>query len=118
VLLYADSVTASMRAALDETARRREKQLQHNAEHGITPQTIVKGLDNLLGALAAHVAPGDTQPTPDELLRELDPKRLKKEIAALEREMREAAKELEFERAAALRDRVLGYRERLLQLGE
>ncbi|HWR03338.1 MAG TPA: excinuclease ABC subunit UvrB [Humidesulfovibrio sp.] len=118
VMLYADSVTASMRAALDETARRREKQLQYNEENGITPQTIIKGLDNLLGALAAHVAPEGQEPTPDELLRELDPKRLKKEIAALEREMREAAKELEFERAAALRDRVLALRERLLQLGE
>ncbi|MHC1751670.1 excinuclease ABC subunit UvrB [Humidesulfovibrio sp.] len=118
VMLYADSVTASMRAALDETARRREKQLQYNAEHGITPQTIIKGLDNLLGALAAHVAPEGQELTPDELLRELDPKRLRKEIAALEREMREAAKELEFERAAALRDRVLPLRERLLQLGE
>jgi excinuclease ABC subunit B len=118
VLLYADSVTASMRAALDETARRREKQLQYNAENGITPQTITKGLDNLLGALAAHAAPDGQEPTPDELLRELDPKRLKKEIGALEREMREAAKELEFERAAALRDRVLALRERLLQLGE
>jgi excinuclease ABC subunit B len=118
VMLYADSVTPSMRAALDETARRREKQLQYNEENGIVPQTIIKGLDNLLGALAAHAAPDGQTPTPDELLRELDPKRLKKEIAALEREMREAAKELEFERAAALRDRVLGYRERLLQLGE
>ncbi len=118
VLLYADSVTASMRAALDETARRREKQLQYNKENGITPQTIIKGLDNLLGALAAHVAPEGQEPTPDELLRELDPKRLKKEIGVLEREMREAAKELEFERAAGLRDRVLALRERLLQLGE
>jgi excinuclease ABC subunit B len=118
VMLYADSVTASMRAALDETARRREKQLQYNKENGITPQTIIKGLDNLLGALAAHVAPEGQEPTPDELLRELDPKRLKKEIGALEREMREAAKELEFERAASLRDRVLALRERLLQLGE
>jgi len=118
VMLYADSVTPSMRAALDETARRREKQLQYNADNGITPQTIIKGLDNLLGALAAHVAPDGQDLAPDELLRELDPKRLKKEIGALEREMREAAKELEFERAAALRDRVLALRERLLQLGE
>ena len=118
VMLYADSVTPSMRAALDETARRREKQLQYNAENGITPQTIIKGLDNLLGALAAHVAPEGQEPTADELLRELDPKRLKKEIGALEREMREAAKELEFERAAGLRDRVLALRDRLLQLGE
>jgi excinuclease ABC subunit B len=107
-----------MRAALDETARRREKQLQYNAQHGIVPETIKKGLDNLLGALAAHVVPEGEDLTPDELLRELDPKRLRKEIAALEREMREAAKELEFERAAALRDRVLALRDRLLQLGE
>ena len=117
VALYADHVTPSMRQALDETARRREKQLAYNAANGIVPQTIIKGLDNLLGALAAHVLPEAEDLTPDELLRELDPKRLKKEIASLEREMREAAKELEFERAAALRDRVLGYRERLLQLG-
>ncbi|MHC1701332.1 MAG: excinuclease ABC subunit UvrB [Humidesulfovibrio sp.] len=118
VVLYADSVTPSMRAALDETARRREKQLQHNAANGIVPETVKKGLDNLLGALAAHIVPDAEDLTPDELLRELDPKRLKKEIAALEREMREAAKELEFERAAALRDRVLALRDRLLQLGE
>ena len=118
VILYADSVTNSMRQALDETARRREKQVEYNAEHGITPQTIKKGLDNVLGALAAHVLPEAEALTPDELLRELDPKRLKKEIASLEREMREAAKELEFERAASLRDRVLALRERLLQLGE
>ncbi|MBU1039936.1 MAG: excinuclease ABC subunit UvrB [Proteobacteria bacterium] len=117
VVLYADRETPSMRSALDETARRREKQLQYNAANGIVPETIKKGLDNLLGALAAHVVPDAEDLTPDELLRELDPKRLKKEIAALEREMREAAKELEFERAAALRDRVLALRERLLQLG-
>ena len=107
-----------MRAALDETARRREKQLEHNAIHGIVPQTIKKGLDNLLGALAAHVAPDETLVTADDLLREFDPKRLRKEIATLEREMREAAKELEFERAAALRDRISSLRQRLLTLGE
>ncbi|MDP3425839.1 MAG: helicase-related protein, partial [Humidesulfovibrio sp.] len=118
VVLYADRETPSMRFALDETARRREKQLQYNAANGIVPETVKKGLDNLLGALAAHVVPEGEDLTPDELLRELDPKRLKKEIAALEREMREAAKELEFERAAALRDRVLALRDRLLQLGE
>ncbi|MDO9631771.1 MAG: helicase-related protein, partial [Humidesulfovibrio sp.] len=117
VVLYADRETPSMRAALDETARRREKQLQYNELNGIVPETIKKGLDNMLGALAAHVVPDAEDLTPDELLRELDPKRLKKEIAALEREMREAAKELEFERAAALRDRVLSLRDRLLQLG-
>jgi len=118
VVLYADKETPSMCAALDETARRREKQLQYNAANGIVPETIKKGLDNLLGSLAAHIAPEGQELTPDDLLRELDPKRLRKEIAALEREMREAAKELEFERAAALRDRVVALRERLLQLGE
>ncbi|MDQ7834531.1 MAG: excinuclease ABC subunit UvrB [Humidesulfovibrio sp.] len=118
VVLYADKETPSMRSALDETARRREKQLQYNAANGIVPETIKKGLDNLLGSLAAHIAPEGQELTPDDLLRELDPKRLRKEIAALEREMREAAKELEFERAAALRDRVVALRERLLQLGE
>jgi excinuclease ABC subunit B len=118
VVLYADRETPSMRSALDETARRREKQLQYNAANGIVPETIKKGLDNLLGALSAHIVPEGEDLTPDELLRELDPKRLRKEIAALEREMREAAKELEFERAAGLRDRVLALRDRLLQLGE
>ncbi|MBA4357566.1 MAG: excinuclease ABC subunit B, partial [Desulfovibrio sp.] len=118
VILYADSVTRSMQVALDETARRREKQLEHNVKNGIVPQTITKGLDNVLGALSAHVAPDGAVLTPDELLRELDPKRLRKEIASLERDMREAARELEFERAAALRDRVLALRDRLLQLGE
>jgi excinuclease ABC subunit B len=118
VLLYADSVTPSMRAALDETARRREKQMQYNLDNGITPETVIKGLDNLLGALAAHVAPEPEAASPDDILRELDPKRLRKEIGALEREMRDAAKALEFERAAVLRDRVQALRERLLELGE
>jgi excinuclease ABC subunit B len=118
VLLYADSLTPSIRQAHDETARRREKQVRYNEANGIVPQTVRKGLDNLLGALAAHVAPEVEELSADELLRELDPKRLRKEIAALEREMRAAAKELEFERAAGLRDRVQGLRERLLQLGE
>ncbi len=118
VVLYADSTTPSMRAALDETARRREKQLEYNALNGIVPTTVRKGLDNLLGALAAHAAPDDAVASSDDLLRELDPKRLKKEISALEREMREAAKELEFERAAALRDRIASLRERILALGE
>ncbi|WP_035251227.1 excinuclease ABC subunit UvrB [Desulfocurvus vexinensis] len=109
VILYADSVTRSMREAMDETARRRAVQAQFNQEHGITPRTIHKDLENILESLyasqqeqqaakAAPAAPGDA-------------KALAAEIKRLERDMRAAARELEFETAARLRDRIGELRE-------
>jgi excinuclease ABC subunit B len=121
VLLYADQVTESMRKALDETARRRSRQLDYNEKHGITPKTVRKALQSALGeitARAANLDGVDLTAVAEDLARYgAEPKDLEKEIRRLEREMRAAAKELEFERAAGLRDRIGALRERLLQLG-
>jgi excinuclease ABC subunit B len=119
VILYADKVTDSMAAAMEETERRREKQQEYNREHGITPTTIIKKVDNLFGELAGH---GEKEPSvalaaEDGVDYGADQKTLNKTVKRLEREMREAAKELEFERAAELRDRIARIRERMLELG-
>ena len=102
VILYADRVTDSMQQALDETSRRRELQLAYNAEHGITPETIKKaikrGIEEEIAAqrvVTEAVGVSETQYVTQEFLNEL------------EREMHAAAQNLEFERAAQLRDRIL-----------
>jgi len=107
-LLYADQVTASMRAAMDETERRRQKQRAYNEAHGITPESIVKAVDSPLAQLLA----GDYVTVPvrkDEAskeAREHDLSRLPETIERLRRQMREHARKLEFEAAADLRDRI------------
>nr|WP_287410178.1 excinuclease ABC subunit UvrB [Pseudodesulfovibrio sp.] len=119
VILYADKITDSMASAMDETDRRRQKQQEYNEVHGITPTTIRKKVDNLFGELSG-VTMGHTSvgmAAEDLAQYGADPKALQKSIKRLEREMREAAKELEFERAAELRDRVAMLRERFLELG-
>ena len=121
VLLYADQTTDSMRRALDETARRRSRQLEYNEKHGITPKTVRKALQSALAEITSRAAAldgVDLAAVAEDLARYgTEPKDLEKEIRRLEREMRAAAKELEFERAAGLRDRIGALRERLLQLG-
>jgi excinuclease ABC subunit B len=119
VILYADKVTDSMAAAMEETERRREKQQEYNRVNGITPTTIRKKVDNLFGELAGH---GEKEPSvalaaEDGVDYGADQKTLNRTVKRLEREMREAAKELEFERAAELRDRIARIRERMLELG-
>ncbi|HDQ41401.1 MAG TPA: excinuclease ABC subunit UvrB [Desulfonatronum sp.] len=119
VILYADSVTASMRQAMDETTRRRRLQEEFNAAHGIVPATIVKGMDDILGRIYAQGKEQDQS----IWLRETgggygvsnDPKTLGREIKTLERKMRAAAKNLEFETAARLRDEVARLRRVLLE---
>jgi excinuclease ABC subunit B len=107
VILYADSITGSMRRAIDETSRRRLKQLGWNAEHGITPRSIVKSVAEVRLQTQVADAPAvfaEETPAllPDELLG-LSPEDLARE---LEREMLAAAARLEFEQAASLRDRI------------
>jgi excinuclease ABC subunit B len=104
-ILYADVMTGSMRQAIDETSRRREKQLAYNAEHHITPQSIIKSLDMTL----AKIVEADylTVPVEDFVDENIvTEEQLRAAIAQLETQMREAAGKFEFERAAALRDRV------------
>ena len=102
-ILYADKMTDSMRRAIDETDRRREKQVAYNEEHGITPQTVIRGLDDSLGSVLkadyADLTEEDAALPEFETQGELD-----SYIANLESDMREAAKKFEFEKAAKLRD--------------
>ena len=123
VILYADTVTASMRAAMDETERRRAKQTAYNTEHGITPRSTRKSLESPLDALYVDTGPSSRGKGKGRASRQDDAVPLTAEDTAalvqrLEKEMREAARELEFERAAALRDRIRALRERLIALPE
>jgi excinuclease ABC subunit B len=108
-IMYADSITGSMRRALDEMTRRREIQQRFNQEHGITPRSIIKSMEEV--RLSTHVADARTErPEPQGSLREAldlhDPARRAALIQSLERQMREAAANLEFELAAMLRDQL------------
>ncbi|HVC00497.1 MAG TPA: excinuclease ABC subunit UvrB [Candidatus Dormibacteraeota bacterium] len=112
-ILYADRITRSMRQAIDETERRRAKQLAYNQERGITPQSIVKPVDM---ELAAIVEADYVQiPAEDSLLDEYaTEEQLRQAIADLETKMRDAAKKFEFEQAAQFRDRLRALKQRQL----
>jgi len=117
VLLYADVVTRSMRAAIDETERRREFQLAFNAEHNITPATVRKTLDSPLLALYDAVEGSlRSAALPSHADAPESPEKLGALMKQLEKEMREAAKELAFEQAAVLRDRIRHLQQQFLSL--
>jgi excinuclease ABC subunit B len=110
VLMYADTMTDSMRKALDETARRRAKQAAYNEAHGIEPVSIVKAVRDLTDQVAARVA------EPREEHRAFTPAAVPRDelarlIKDLQKEMRDAAEALEFEKAASLRDQIFELRE-------
>jgi excinuclease ABC subunit B len=112
-VLYADVMTDSMRAAIDETNRRRKIQADFNEAHHITPQSIIKPIDMSLVAVAE--ADYVTVPLEEEPeLETLTPEQRERYLAELEQQMREAAKKFEFERAAQLRDRLQALRGRLV----
>ena len=108
VILYADTITPSMRRAMDETERRREKQDAYNKAHGITPKTVVKSVRELLeiSATAEDVASEERQGR----VKAMTKQEKAAEIARLEKAMKEAAKMLEFELAASLRDQIIELR--------
>ena len=114
VILYADVMTGSMQQAIDETKRRRDIQQRYNEEHGITPETIVKDIDDILQSvyerdyLTVPVTPAE----PDEVFESTAD--LETRVAALTKEMREAAVRLEFEKAAMIRDRINQLRQNAL----
>jgi len=112
-ILYADKITKSMQYAIEDTARRRHIQEDYNREHGITPRTIVKPVEATL--VTAYEADYFKVPLEIEKFDEYSPKQLKETIHQLEAEMRHAAKEMKFERAAELRDRLKYLRERELE---
>ena len=105
VVMYADSITPSMRRAIDETERRREKQDAFNKAHGIVPKTVIKSVRDLMSISAGE----DTAEKRGEV-QGLTKQQKAERIARLEKEMREAAKMLEFELAAALRDQIIELR--------
>jgi len=114
VIMYADAVTGAMRRAMDETERRRTRQREHNEAHGITPATVMKNLDNILDSLYAKSSADKAAVVAEEAAGfGSDPKEIARAIKRMEREMRAAARELEFERAAQLRDRITALREML-----
>ncbi len=107
VLMYADQVTRSMQACIDETERRRAKQLAWNEENGITPETVKKGMRTILESIEEHdyyTPPGVAAETPEEYGATL--KDIPKLVKRLRKEMLAAAKALDFETAALLRDRI------------
>jgi excinuclease ABC subunit B len=107
VIFYADTETDSMRRALEETARRRAKQLAYNEKHGITPRTIEKSVsDVMLTTSVADARGASAQDDVRGLLAAIDDEGPEALLARLEAEMLEAARKLEFERAASLRDRI------------
>ena len=112
VIMYADSITDSMKAAIDETNRRREIQQKYNEDHGITPQTIKKAVRDLISISKAAAGDGELKKDPESMdAKELD--KLAKELA---KKMRQAAAELNFEEAARLRDRMKEVKQMLLEL--
>lgn len=109
VIMYADGISKAMQAAISETRRRREIQQQYNQEHGITPQTIKKSVREVIEA---------TKPAEDDSYEgksplELTKKELAEYIKKMEKEMKQAAADWQFERAAMLRDRIFEYKSKL-----
>jgi excinuclease ABC subunit B len=107
VVMYADVVTDSMRRAIDETNRRRAKQVAYNEAHGIQPVSVFKAVRDLTDQLSVRAVAepkGEYRAGGDGRLSRLPKNELQRAIAELEKQMKEAAKNLEFEKAAALRD--------------
>ena len=118
-ILYADRVTGSMQRAMDETSRRRERQLRHNAKHGIEPATIIKQVADVMEA--AYPAPGKRRRRIGEdrpAYETMTPEQLMKRAVALEKKMLKHARDLEFEEAARLRDEIRRIREEGLGFAE
>jgi excinuclease ABC subunit B len=112
-ILYADKMTDSMRRAIDETDRRREKQVAYNEEHGITPRTVIRGIDDSLATITkADYLDLTSDDAATEALEFATQADLEAYIANLESDMREAAKKFEFEKAAKLRDQVKDLRDK------
>jgi len=115
VILYADQITGSMRRAIEETKRRRERQLAYNQTHGIVPRGIEKSMEDIMLTTTVADVRGKEEDAGDELARALAGADTDDMIQALTREMKKAAAALEFERAASLRDKI---RELLAQPAE
>ena len=118
VIMYADTITVSMRKTIDETARRRSKQIAYNEAHGIVPKTIVKAIDNSLGTLKGNNTPveygtggNNTTAAAESMSKWLTPKELDKAIAEAKKNMEKAVKEMDFLNAAKYRDEMAALQE-------
>jgi excinuclease ABC subunit B len=119
VIMYADQITDAMQAAIDETNRRREKQLAYNEEHGIQPVSIIKAVRDITDQLSqAHAVADDRAEYQTTGAASLPKDEMVKLIQDLEKQMNEAALNLEFEKAAALRDQIYELREILAEEGD
>ena len=116
-ILYADKITKSMQAAIDETGRRRAKQVAHNEKHGITPTTIIKKVADIMEGAYGSSMRGKAKKEFDKVAESkasynsMTPAQAIKEIAKLEKKMFKHAKDLEFEEAASVRDQIEGLKE-------
>jgi excinuclease ABC subunit B len=129
VIMYADKITASMQLAIDETKRRRALQIEYNTEHGITPTTILKSRDKIMGQTKvadskknakfyAEPMPGGANMAADPVVQYLSKDKLEKLIQQTQKQMEKAAKELNFMEAARLRDEWQAQKSRLEQLNQ
>jgi excinuclease ABC subunit B len=112
VIMYADKETQAMRAAIEETDRRRAIQVDYNERHGITPETIVKGISDIAEFLQAEARVPRSRRRGRRLAEDLAPEEIDRTIVELEEEMLQAAEELRFEYAAKLRDEIRDLRRR------
>ena len=110
VIMYADNISKAMEAAISETERRRKIQQEYNEKHGITPKSVSKSIRDVIEA--THVAE-EEESYKNKKASEMTKKELSEYIRKLETEMKQAAKDLQFERAASLRDKIFEYKTRL-----
>lgn len=127
VIMYADKITESMQSAMDETIRRRVIQVEYNAAHGITPTTVIKSREKIMGQtkvadskknakIYAEPMPGEAQVAADPVVQYLSKDKLEKLIQQTQKQMEKAAKELNFMEAARLRDEWQSQKSRLAEL--
>jgi excinuclease ABC subunit B len=110
--MYADRITGSMQGAIQETNRRRAIQVQYNADHGITPTSIQKAVRDVIEATRA-AEKGETYRVSSEKVKSMDRRERQELVAHLEKEMKDAARQLQFERAAELRDIIFDLRQKM-----
>ncbi len=111
--MYADKVTDSMQRAIDETSRRRKIQMDYNLRHNITPESIIKEIDSVFESVyeSDYVT---VEKLREEVVEFASPDEIEKMIRKMEKEMAQAAKKLEFEKAAEIRDRIRNLRKTLV----